>query len=155
MSTTITPYLNFAGNAREVLTFYEQALGATIETMIRYDDMPAGPEGGDAPDTACMGGPPPDVDAIMHSCLRLPGGAMLFASDLPPAMPHNGIHGVMLALQYETDAEAEAAFAALSDGGTVQMPLAPTFWASVFGAVVDRFGVSWGINGKAIDFQQT
>ena len=32
---------------------------------------------------------------------------------------------------------------ALGDGGKVQMPLAKTFFASSFGLVADRFGVSW------------
>jgi PhnB protein len=41
--------------------------------------------------------------------------------------------------------EAERRFAALADGGQVQMPLAKTFFASRFGMVADRFGVSWMI----------
>jgi PhnB protein len=40
-------------------------------------------------------------------------------------------------------AEAEKAFAALADGGEVQMPLAKTFFSPSFGMVADRFGVSW------------
>jgi PhnB protein len=39
--------------------------------------------------------------------------------------------------------EAERLFAALADGGQVQMPLTKTFFASRFGMVADRFGVSW------------
>jgi uncharacterized glyoxalase superfamily protein PhnB len=38
---------------------------------------------------------------------------------------------------------AEQLFAALADGGQVQMPMAKTFFASRFGMVADRFGVSW------------
>ena len=34
-------------------------------------------------------------------------------------------------------------FDALSDGGQVQMPLGKTFFASSFGMVADKFGVSW------------
>jgi len=30
------------------------------------------------------------------------------------------------------------------------MPLAPTFWASTFGMLTDRFGVSWAVNGAPI-----
>ena len=43
------------------------------------------------------------------------------------------------------DAEAERLFAALADGGQVQMPLTKTFFSSRFGMVADRFGVSWMI----------
>ena len=41
MSTTLTPYLSFAGKTREAFAFYEKALGAKIETMMSYADMPA------------------------------------------------------------------------------------------------------------------
>ena len=43
------------------------------------------------------------------------------------------------------DADARRRFEALADGGQVQMPLAKTFFASSFGVVADRFGVSWMI----------
>ena len=76
MSTTITPYLSFNGNTREVFAFYEKALGAKIQTMLRYADMPAPPPGAAGPGEGC---PPPTSDAIMHACLAFPGGAMLFA----------------------------------------------------------------------------
>ncbi|MNR65268.1 hypothetical protein D3C85_1882400 [compost metagenome] len=46
--------------------------------------------------------------------------------------------------------QAEAAFAALAEGGQVTMPLAPAFWAKTFGMLTDRFGVSWAVNGEAI-----
>jgi PhnB protein len=42
-----------------------------------------------------------------------------------------------------SEAEAERKFAALGDGGQVQMPLAKTFFSPRFGMVADRFGVSW------------
>jgi PhnB protein len=41
--------------------------------------------------------------------------------------------------------EAERLFAALADGGQVQMPLTKTFFSPRFGMVADRFGVSWMI----------
>jgi PhnB protein len=146
MSTTLTPYLSFGGNTREAFAFYASALGAKIETMLRYADMPAPPVG----DAGCGDGPPPGGDGIMHACLALPGGAMLFAGDAPPGAPHHGNKGVMLALQFDAVAQARDAFGALSMGGQVTMPMAPTFWAKSFGMVTDRFGVSWAVNGEPI-----
>ncbi len=149
MSTTLTPYLTFGGNTREAYAFYEKALGAKIETMMSYADMPPMPAG----DTGCADGPPPSGDGIMHACLSLPGGAMLFAGDAPPGMPFDGMKGVMLALQYDTVAQAETIFRTLGNGGKVTMPLAPAFWSKTFGMLTDRFGVSWAINGEPIDFK--
>ena len=146
MSTTLTPYLSFAGNTREAFAFYEKALGAKIETMLSFADMPAMPAGA----AGCGDGPPPSGDGIMHACLSLPGGAMLFAGDMPPGMPYEGMKGVMLALQYASVDQAHGAFHALSQGGQVAMPLAPTFWAKTFGMLTDRFGTSWAVNGEPI-----
>jgi PhnB protein len=146
MTTTLTPYLSFGGNTREAFAFYEQALGAKIETMMRYADMPVPPDG--AP--GCGDGNPPTGEGIMHACLALPGGAMLFAGDPPPGMPYEGIKGAMLAVQYDTIDEAHSAFHALSHGGEVMMPLAPSFWARTFGMLTDRFGVRWAVGGELV-----
>jgi PhnB protein len=43
-------------------------------------------------------------------------------------------------------ADAERIFNALAEEGTVQIPIAETFWALRFGKVVDRFGIPWLIN---------
>ena len=146
MSTTLTPYLSFDGQTREAFAFYEQALGARIEAMLKFSDMPqpaAASEG-------CAEGGTPTGDGIMHGRLVLPGGAMLFAGDTPPGIQYKGIHGVMLALQFDTVAQAQAAFDAMSAGGQVTMPMAPAFWAKIFGMLTDRFGVSWAVNGEPI-----
>ena len=148
MSTTLTPYLTFGGNTREAFAFYEKALGAKVQAMMSYDDMPAMP----ADDPACADGPRPTGAGIMHAHLALPGGAKLFAGDAPPGMPFEGMKGVMLALEYPTIDEAHGAFHALSQGGQVTMPLAPSFWAKTFGMLTDRFGVSWAVNGEPVAF---
>ena len=146
MTTTLTPYLSFPGTTREAFAFYEKALGAQIQTMMRYADAPPPPAGAAA--DGCGGMPAPTGDGIMHASLALPGGALLFAGDMPPGMPFNGIQGVMLTLQCDTVEQAQTAFAALAEGGQVTMPLAPSFWSQTFGMLNDRFGVSWAVNGE-------
>ncbi|AMO24060.1 VOC family protein [Ramlibacter solisilvae] len=148
MPNTLTPYLSFDGNTRDAFAFYGKALGAKIETMMSYSEMPRSAAG----DSGCSDGPPPSGDSIMHACLALPGGAKLFAGDMPPGMPYEGVKGVMLALEYDTIAQAHSVFDALSQGGQVTMPLAPAFWAKTFGMLTDRFGVSWAVNGEPIKF---
>ncbi|MGJ7579034.1 VOC family protein [Variovorax sp. RHLX14] len=152
MPTTLVPYLNFGGNTRQVFAFYEKALGASVQAMMTFDQMPKPPDS-TAPAEGCGNGPVPTGDGIMHAALALPGGAMLFAGDIPPGMPFDGIKGVMLAVSYDTVEEAERAFAALSEGGQVTMQLAPSFWAHTFGMLTDCFGVSWAVNGEPIPMQ--
>jgi len=149
MSTTLTPYLSFDGKTREAFAFYAKALGAEIQAMMSYDDMPAMPES-EASGADCGAGPRPTGDGIMHACLVLPGGARLMAGDTPPGMPFEGMTGVMLALEYGSVDQAHSAFNALSQGGQVTMPLAPAFWAKTFGMLTDRFGISWAVNGEPI-----
>lgn len=149
MTTTITPYLNFPGNTREVFAFYEKALGGTIDAMLRFADMPSS----GTPPEGCGAQYAESGEAIMHASLALPGGARLFGGDTPPSMPDQGFKGVMLALQYDTVEEAKTAFEALSRGGTVQMGLAPSAWSRIFGMVTDRFGVPWAVNGESVAFE--
>lgn len=149
MTTTLTPYLSFDGNTREAYAFYAKALGGKIETMMSFADMPKPPVDQPMPE-GCGDGPMPTGDGIMHACLSLPGGAMLFAGDVPPGMKYEGMKGIMLAIQYDTVDEATKVFEALSDGGQVTMPLMPAFWSKTFGMLTDRFGVSWAVNGEPI-----
>ena len=58
---------------------------------------------------------------------------------------HQSFQGISLSLTVPNVAEAERHFAALSESGQEQMPLAQTFLSSRFGMVADRFGVSWTI----------
>jgi len=133
----LTPYLGFDGNCSEAMRFYEKALGGTVESMT-FAQAPAS-----------EGIPAEFGERIMHSALMLPGGGMLYASDVPPGVPFKGIQGIGLTLDYDTAELAEQAFNALASGGTVTMPLAPSFWVERFGMLTDRFGVGWMFNGGA------
>jgi PhnB protein len=54
--------------------------------------------------------------------------------------------GFSLSITVPDKARAEQMFAALANGGQVQMPLAKTFWSPRFGMATDRFGVGWMIS---------
>jgi len=54
--------------------------------------------------------------------------------------------GFSVTLGIADPADAERIFQALAQGGTVRMPIQPTFWAQRFGMLVDRFGTPWMIN---------
>ena len=77
----------------------------------------------------------------MHATFRI-GESTLMASDCHCAGQAN-FQGISLSLTLPNEAAATRAFAALSDGGTVQMPLTKTFFSPCFGVIGDRFGVTW------------
>jgi PhnB protein len=57
--------------------------------------------------------------------------------------------GFSLSLSLPTESEANAAFAALAQGGKVTMPLTKTFWSPRFGMLTDRFGIGWMVSVPA------
>jgi PhnB protein len=131
----VQPYLSFDGRCEEAIDFYRAALDAEVTQLMRFSDMPV-------PATPGMV-PPGSEHKIMHSAFRI-AGTELLASD-GQCSGKAVFSGTSLALVLPDDAHAERAFAALADGGRVNMPLAPSFFSSSFGMVTDRFGVSWMI----------
>jgi PhnB protein len=129
----IQPYLFFDGRCEEAIEFYRKALGAKVEMLMRFKDSPQ----------PCPEGmiPPGSENKVMHASIKV-GDAMLLASD-GQCSGSPSFEGFSLSLDAPSDAEAERLFKALSDGGQVRMPLGETFFASRFGMVADRFGVSW------------
>jgi PhnB protein len=79
----------------------------------------------------------------MHANLRI-GDSTIMVSDGRCSGQAN-FQGFSLSITVNDTAEAERVFAALSDGGQIQMPLTQTFFSPRFGMVADRFGVSWMI----------
>jgi PhnB protein len=131
MSTT--PYLFFNGDCEAAFTRYQQVLGGTITAMMRYRGSPAE-----------AGTPPEWHDKIMHACLEL-DGRQVMAGDAPPGH-YQAPQGFAVHVAVPNVAEAERVFCALVEGGQTRMPLAPTFWATSFGMLVDRWGIPWMVH---------
>lgn len=132
----VQPYLFFEGRCEEALEFYRQALDAQVEMLMRFKESPEAPP----PEAVAPG----SEDKVMHASFRV-GDTTLMASD-GGCSGRSGFQGITLSLNLADVAEAERRFAALADGGEVQMPFGATFWSPAFGMVVDRFGVSWMVN---------
>jgi PhnB protein len=133
----VQTYLNFNGRCEEALAFYKQQLGAEVTMIMRMKE---------SPDPA-MQAPPDMAEKIMHSAFKI-GSTTLMATD-GMSLEKAAFKGVTLSLNVTTDAEARRLFAALSEGGSVQMPLMKTFWASSWGTLTDKFGVPWMVNVEA------
>ncbi|MCY1438300.1 3-demethylubiquinone-9 3-methyltransferase [compost metagenome] len=129
----LNPYLIFNGNCEEAFKFYQRCLHGTIVAMMRYSEVPAEAE--------CPGAKP---DNIVHVCLQV-GDQMLMGSDAVEET-HKSVTGCSISLNVDSISEAKRLFEALSEDGTIQMPLEETFWAAHFGMLIDRFGVPWMIN---------
>jgi PhnB protein len=133
LNTPVTsPYLFFEGRCEEAVEFYKNAVGATVEMVMRYKEAPE---------------PPPQPmpagyeNKIIHAQLKI-GPTILMMSD-GQCMGKANFQGFALSLMLPTEAEAKKCFTALAEGGKTIAPLAKTFFSPCFGMLGDRFGVMW------------
>jgi PhnB protein len=129
----VEPYLFFNGRCEEAVEFYKKALGAKVAMLMRFKDSPEPHAPGMLP--------PGSENKVMHVSFRV-GDTTVMASD-GFCKGQTDFQGLSLSLTVSNEAEADRVFAALADGGQVQMPLNKTFWSPRFGMVTDRFGLGW------------
>ena len=128
----VQQYLFFDGRCEEAIEFYKSTLGAKVDMMMRFRDMPD-PQPGSIP--------PGAENKVMHAAMRI-GNSTVMASD-GHAKGKPEFKGFSLSVDAKDESEAKRIFNALGQGGQVQQPLTKTFFSPSFGMVADRFGVSW------------
>jgi len=131
-NASVQPYVFFDGKCEEAIEFYQRALGAEVNMLMRFKDSPEPPPPGCGPS---------DANKVMHAQLQI-GETVVMASD-GRATGQPKLEGFALSLSVKTETEADQAFTALAEGGHEEMPLAKTFFSARFGMVVDKFGVLW------------
>lgn len=133
--SVIEPYLFFSGRCEEAVKFYQKALGAELQMMMRYKESPEPPPPGMIPSNW--------GDKIMHASMKI-GSSIVMASD---GCGEGGkLEGFSLSISVNTEAEAKKIYAALSEGGQANMPLTKTFWSPCFGMLEDKFGIGWMVS---------
>jgi PhnB protein len=128
MASRLNPYLNFNGNARQALEFYQSVFGGNLNLM-RFADM--------------GGQDSPDAEKIMHGQLETEVGYTIMAADTPAGMEYNGMHGFGVSLSGDDDDLLRGYWESLSASGTVTMALQKQAWGDEFGMCTDQFGVPW------------
>jgi PhnB protein len=88
--------------------------------------------------------PPEWLNKIMHVTLKV-GDSVLMGSDAPPDR-YKKPEGFTVNIALSDVAEAERIFHALSENGTVGMPIQQTFWAERWGMLTDQYGIPWMVN---------
>ncbi|MDP9870180.1 MULTISPECIES: VOC family protein [Streptosporangium] len=133
MSVNAVTHLNFRGDARAALTFYQSVFGGDVIT-ITYEDA------GNVQD-------PSEADQVMWGQVASGGGFRVMAYDVPSHLPWNqGENAFFISLRGETAEEVTAYWGKLSGGATVLRPLGPAQWAPLYGMLKDRFGVTWVVD---------
>ena len=133
----LNPYLLFNGDCEAAFKLYEKVLGGKIEALIPNEG---------APGTEQL--PTEWKSKIMHGRMTI-NGQVLMASDAPPGR-YSKPGGFSVNISVTDPKEADRIFSALSEGGTIHMPIAETFWAVRFGMFTDRFGTPWMVNCEKV-----
>jgi PhnB protein len=131
VASRLNPYISFDGNAREAMEFYKGVFGGTLSlnTFGEYGMQDA-----------------PEANKIMHGMLETDNGLTLMGADTPPGMDHNPGDNITVSLSGDDADELRGYWEALSDGGSVSVPLEKQMWGDEFGQCVDKFGIAWMVN---------
>ncbi|HEY9338334.1 VOC family protein [Kribbella sp. NPDC051936] len=132
MASRLNPYIQFDGDARAAMEFYQSVFGGDLSANT-FKEFGAGHG-------------PEDDEKLMHSQLETPSGFTLMASDTPQGMPYNPGQNIAISLSGEGD-ELRGYWEKLSAGDSkVTVPLEKQMWGDEFGMVTDRFGINWMVN---------
>jgi PhnB protein len=135
MGITLNPYLNFRGNAREAMEFYEGVFGGKLNVST-FADYHAASD-------------PSENDLVMHADLEGSEGIRFMAADTPIKMEYQPGTNFSMSLSGDDEAQLRGYFEQLAEGGSVTMPLEKAPWGDIFGMCTDRFGISWLVNVAA------
>ena len=150
MSVQTTPHLNFRGDARAALEFYQSVFGghSVINTYADFG-MPV---------------EIPGADRIVFGLVAAKNGFRLMGYDIP-GQTQGGIAGggsthresnttitdqaLFVSISSPTLAELQRYWDALAVDATIIEPLAASAWSAGFGMLTDRFGVTWSVSVAA------
>lgn len=127
--TQLNAYINFNGQCREAMEFYQQCLGGELNLQ----------KISQSPMAAKM--PSQKASQILYGTL-VSNAIVIIASDISNENFVKG-NNLKLCMQCSTVKEMEAYFEALSLKGNINMPLHQTFWGATHGELTDRFGINW------------
>jgi predicted 3-demethylubiquinone-9 3-methyltransferase (glyoxalase superfamily) len=129
MAAKVSTFLMFEGRAEEAMHFYVGLFdGAAVTNIRRYGPGEAGKEG-----------------SVMHATFALKGQNFM-CIDSPAKHAFTFTPAISIFVDCDSEAEVDALFGKLSEGGQILMPLDKYPFSRKFAWIADRFGVSWQIN---------
>ena len=132
---TLSPWINFNGNAEEAFTFYQSVFGGEFVKVVRFKDIA----------TAEFPVPEKEANKIMYIALPIGNGTRLIANDVPEVMGKvsERENRSKILVTAESKEEAERLFNGLSVGGEVEGPMGDGPWGSYAGMFRDKYGIEW------------
>lgn len=150
MSVQTTTHLNFRGDAREALTFYQSVFGGHL-IVNTYADFG-------------MPSEIPGSGKVVFGVVAAESGFRIMGYDIP-GRTEGGIAGagvthrennttitdqaLFVSISSPTLDELHGYWDALAMDATIVEPLAASAWSAGFGMLTDRFGVTWSCSVDA------
>lgn len=130
MTIKTTTHLNFRGQARAALEFYQSVFGGQ-PMLITYKDANAVQD-------------PAEAEQIMWGQVQSDEGFRVMAYDVPSRLSYaSGVIPVFVSVRGEEADEITRYWKTLSDGANVIQDLTPAGWSPLYGMLKDKFGVTW------------
>lgn len=138
MTIATTTHLNFRGDARAALEFYQAVFGGEL-ALVSYQDAHNVQD-------------PSEAEQIMWGQVLSANGFRVMAYDVPVRLSwEQGENAFFVSVRGGSAEEITSYWTGLSDGATVVQDLAPAGWAPLYGMLRDRFGVVWVLDVVADD----
>ncbi len=139
--TTISPWINFNGNAEEAFNFYKSVFGGEFETVTRFKDIAT-------PEFPVGEG---DADKLMRITLPIDGANMLIGNDVPSFMGtvSENENRSKIHVAVRSKEEAIRISNGLSIGGQVEVPMDESAEDASFAMFRDKFGIEWVVEYSA------
>jgi PhnB protein len=131
MTSRLNPYLNFNGNARQAMQFYQSVFGGELN-LNTFADLGAQDS--------------PDANRIMHGQLETDAGYTIMGADFTSDMEYHPMAGCSVSLSGDDADVLHGYWDKLSASGTTTMLMQKQAWGDEFGMCVDGFGVPWLVN---------
>ncbi len=133
----VTPHLNFRGDARSALAFYQSVFGGQIASISFADAHNVQSEGG----LATL----EEANQIMWGQVLSDKGFHVMTYDVPSALSYDaGDKPVFVSVRGDSAEEITTYWNGLKASSTVIADLGPAAWgAPLYGMLKDKFGVTW------------
>ena len=132
---TLSPWINFNGNAEEAFTFYQSVFGGEFVKVVRFKDIA----------TSEFPVPEKEANKLMYIALPIGNNTMLIANDVPEVMGkvNERENRSKILVTVESKAEVDRLVSGLSVGGEVEGAAGDSPWGSYAGMFRDKYGIEW------------
>ncbi|GAB7550836.1 VOC family protein [Novosphingobium resinovorum] len=130
MTFAVTTHLNFRGQARAALDFYQHVFGGE-QTVMTYGAM----------GQAQLAGSP---DHVIWGQVAAEDGFRIMAFDVQAGHDHDaGTNAFYVSLRGTSADAVRQRWEALAEGAAILQPIGPSAWSPLYGMLADKFGITW------------